>query len=163
MKYCKLARYSQMLVDPIKSIPWNPMPPFYYWFSCGFPMIICLVILREETWSYLSQIRLEERTSPDTTAIVLGQFHHDLTLRPHHRWWLVRESSPNGVISGQWIMVIYPDSCLKLYSCVTLWFEHGHLEWIYVLNMLIMHSYVRVPEGNYTMLCYTILKYTEYI
>ena len=26
--------------------------------------------------------------------LILGKFHNDLTRRPHHRWWLVREIIP---------------------------------------------------------------------
>ena len=39
------------------------------------------------------------------------------SLRPHHRWWIVREiSSFYGLNSGWWIVVIYPD--LSIYPSI---------------------------------------------
>ena len=29
--------------------------------------------------------------------------------------------------------------------------EHGHLEWIYPLKMVIFHSYLSLPEGNISL------------
>ena len=44
-------------------------------------------------------------------AICLGKFDHDLTTTEPHRWWLVRESSPDGLNSGSEIF-LFTQSCI---------------------------------------------------
>ena len=38
--------------------------------------------------------------------------YNDLTSRPHWKsWWMLEKSSPNGLNSGLWNMIIYPNVC----------------------------------------------------
>jgi hypothetical protein len=42
-------------------------------------------------------------------AIFLGKFHHDLTVLPHWKsWFMLGKSSPNGLNSCWWNIIIYP-------------------------------------------------------